>query len=550
MQPPLKPSLPFRLKRRFDLEWPKLVNRWRIARLSRAVARHSPSAPRQITVAFFRPSSAILAMNLNNAFHLLTAWALQLQGARVVHFVCAAGMSRCVLGTNRDDPLQPPPCAACLRFSRQMTGRQQRQEFAYRQDPALAAALSNLDIAALQTFTYRGRGDTEQLPLGEIVLPALRWALRRHHLPDDEPTRFLMRQYILSAYNIAHQFTAFLDRYNPQTVILFNGTFYPEAMARHIARQRGLRTITHEVGLMADSAYFTDGEATAYPIAIPPDFELNPAQNARLDAYLAKRFQGDFTMAGIRFWPQMRGLDQRFLSSAANFKQIVPVFTNVIFDTSQKHANTVFPHMFAWLDLTLDLIRRHPETLFVIRAHPDENRPGKESRETVQDWVTRNQATALPNVLFYAPQDYLSSYELIQRAKFVMVYNSSIGLEASLLGAAVLCAGKARYTSYPTVFFPQTIPAFRQQAEAFLNAPQIEVPPEFARNARRFLYYQLFRTSLPFGQYLRPAPQPGFVILRPFSWRQLTPESSPTMRAILGGVLDGKPFLLEDADQP
>ena len=40
--------------------------------------------------------------------------------------------------------------------------------------------------------------------------------------------------------------------------------FYPEATARYIARQRGLRVITHEVGLQPASAFFTDGEATTY----------------------------------------------------------------------------------------------------------------------------------------------------------------------------------------------------------------------------------------------------------------------------------------------
>ena len=153
---------------------------------------------------------------------------------------------------------------------------------------------------------------------------------------------------------------------------------------------------------------------------------------------------------------------------------------------------------------------------------------------------------SLPNVRFVPPEEYISSYELIQRARFVMIYNSSIGLEATLLGAPVLCAAKARYTAYPTVFFPQSIPAFRAQAEAFLGEGQIEVPTEFPRNARRFLYYQLFRTSLPLGEYYDPAPMPGFVILRPFGWQALTPQHSPSLRVILNGILHDQPFLLED----
>lgn len=316
-----------------------------------------------------------------------------------------------------------------------------------------------------------------------------------------------------------------------------------------MAQQHGIRVITHEVGLRPFSAFFTEGEATAYPIHIPADFTLSPEQEARLDAYLSQRFQGQFTMAGIRFWPEMRGLDETWQQRLRAFRQVVPVFTNVIFDTSQPHANTLFPDMFAWLDAVLDLMRAHPETLFVIRAHPDELRPGKESRETVADWVERRGVKHLPNVVFVGPREYLSSYELIQRAKFVMVYNSSIGLEASIMGAPVLCAGRARYTQYPTVFFPASAEDYLRQAEAFLTADKINVPAEFIREARRFLYYQLFVASLPFEDYLEEdGIWPGFVRLKSFDWQALRPQNSPALRVIVEGITRGSPFVLDPTE--
>jgi hypothetical protein len=374
----------------------------------------------------------------------------------------------------------------------------------------------------------------------------MRWILRRHNLLDDEPTRTLYREYLLSAWSIGQEFVTLLARIHPQAIVLFNGQFFPEAIVAWIARQRGLRVITHEVGLRPFSAFFCEGEATAYPIEIPHDFELSEAQNARLDAYLEQRFRGQFTMAGIRFWPEMKGLDEAFLQRASHFKQIVPVFTNVIFDTSQPHSNVIFPDMFAWLDEVLDIIRTHPETLFVLRAHPDEERPHKESRESVAMWVEKRNATALPNLMFVGARQYISSYELIQRSKFVMIYNSTIGLEASILGTPVLCAGQARFTRYPTVFFPPNREAFRAQAEEFLRAEHLEAPSEHRRQARRFLYYQLFRVSLPFDAYLENGSRPGTVTLRRFDWRALLPEHSPAAKTLLEGVLAGKPFVLEE----
>ncbi|NWF65531.1 MAG: hypothetical protein HXY38_14635, partial [Chloroflexi bacterium] len=395
----------------------------KVASVAREVAR-TESQPGGAPVVFFKASTGIDDLSWNSGFHLLTTWALRLQGIPVAYFACSSGMSKCVLGTNRDNPHKEMPCGSCVMQSKalykgvpsKVEGQRSRVHwFGFQRDPELVSRLSTLSVSELSTFVF------EDIPLGALCLPGLRWALRIHHLNDDEATRYLYREYILSAWNVAREFSDFLDQTQPRAVVVFNGQFFPEATARFIAQKRGIRVVTHEVGLQPASAYFTDGEATAYPIHIPDEFELSEAQNAKLDAYLAKRFQGDFTMAGVKFWADMKGLDGAFLQKAAQFKQIVPVFTNVIFDTSQPHANTVFEDMFDWLDLVLEAIKEHPETFFVIRAHPDELRVRKASRETVGGWVDANQATSLPNVIFVPPNETLSSYELILKSKFVMV---------------------------------------------------------------------------------------------------------------------------------
>jgi len=151
--------------------------------------------------------------------------------------------------------------------------------------------------------------------------------------------------------------------------------------------------------------------------------------------------------------------------------------------------------------------------------------------------------------VFVDSQEFLNSYDLIRRAKFVMVYNSTIGLEAVLLGKAVLCGGKARFTQYPIVFFPPTPQAYRAQAEAFLNAAgeSVPLPAEFRRNARRFLYYQLYKVSLPFDAFLEDEPRArGYVRFKLFHWSALLPENSVTMRVITAGLLEGQPFVMPE----
>ena len=238
------------------------LNNIKLARMAREVmdcAPHASGAP----VAFFKVSTGLDDLSWNSGFHLLSTWALRLQGIPVVYFACRSGMSHCVLGTNRDDPHKQPPCQSCVDQARTLyegldpikhTGANRSVSgvwwFTYREETALAWALEHLPLEKLKEFEFHG------LPLGPLCLPGLRWILRRHNLDDDEGTRYLLREYILSAWNVAQEFTHFLDETQPRAVVVFNGQFYPEAVARYVAQQRGLRVITHEVGLQPASAFF------------------------------------------------------------------------------------------------------------------------------------------------------------------------------------------------------------------------------------------------------------------------------------------------------
>lgn len=534
-----------RISRGFNRRWKHAWQNYRLDRLSgqilkaEAISRHQET---QKPVIFFNASTRLSGMSLNAGFSLIASWALRIQGVPVEYFVCQHGMTHCILGTDRETPTRTPPCKECVAQSRHTYRHSSVHWSQFKADPDLDCIIEELALPELMRLTYRG------MPLGQLALPSLRWILRRHHLNDDERTRYLFRQYILSAWSIAEQFRQMLASVQPQAVVLFNGMFYPEAAARWVTSHYSpeTRVISHEVGLRPYSGFFTTGEATAYPLDLPEDFELDESQSARLDEYLSQRFRGNFSMAGIRFWPEMEPIDPTFWEEAKQFKQVVPVFTNVIFDTSQDHANVVFEDMFEWLDALKEAIRSHPDTLFVIRAHPDESRPGKRSQESVSDWVKKTGLDQWKNVRFIPPEEYFSSYELIERSKFVLIYNSTIGLEATLLGTAVLSAGKARFTQIPTVFFPQSKEEYLGTLASFLENTEIDVPAAFRQNARRFLYVQVFQSSLPFDRFLEEdGVWKGYVAVKPFSLDELQPGRSETVQVLLDGILRGGTFLLD-----
>ena len=508
---------------------------------ARLVATSAQVDKGRLPVVFFNASTRITGLSQNAAFSLLASWAVRLAGVRVIHFICWSGMSRCVLGTDQDAPSRRMPCKICKRQSKANTSGAEVRIFTYQRDDALAFTLEQLPLDDLLRYEQPLPDMGGSLPLGKLVLPSLRWRLRLQTLTDDDSTRFICREFMLSAWNVASKFSIFLENIKPQAVVLFNGMHFPEATAAWLCRQRGVRVITHESGFQPFSAYFVDGDVTKYPITIP-DVELTPEQNARLDADLQKRYQGDFSMAGIQFWSEMRALPQELVQKAAGFKQVVPVFTNVIFDTTQLHANVIFTDMFAWLDALLEVFKAHPETLFVVRAHPDESRPGKLSRESVAMWFEQK-AAALKNTVFIPPQERISSYDLIRSSKFVLTYNSQIGLEAILMGIPALGAGRAPFVDFDTVFFERDRAAYLNRLESFLSAAKIGVPEAAIQHTRRFMYYRYFRFSLPFGEFVQSATPLGYVRLKKFDLRAF--EKSATIRAFLDGLLHGKRFEME-----
>ena len=526
------------VRQRFERVSTERTIQKQVERVESHLASSSPASD-DSPVLVFNASTRIRTLSLNGAFSLLAAWAIRATGNPVRYLVCKAGMHQCMLGTDRGNPSQGPPCEQCMSFSRLIYPDD--LSVALSLDLALGERLlpqlSSSSLEALSTWTYRG------LDLGRLCLPTIRWALRRHNLSDDEPTRALYRQYLLSAASLTETIDRQLDALSPRAVLLFNGITYPEAVARTLALKNEIPVVTHEVGLKPLSAFFSHEHATFRAVEVPDEADLNGDWESDLDTYLSDRRAGLFSMAGVQFWPEIETLPDWLVSKIAGFESMVSVFTNVAFDTSQVHANIIFEHMFEWLDALSSVVKETPETLFVIRAHPDEDRPGKESKESVAAWFESSGLGGRENVVFIAPAEKVSSYELIERAQLVLVYNSSIGLEAAIQGQPVLCAGRARYAEAEASFFPGNREEYLRMLNDFLAAPSIEVPDQFAKNGKLFMYRELYQASLDLSDFLQPYPSmQGMVSFREFEPGLLTEH--PSLRAISHGVLEGKQFMM------
>ncbi|MGD8822112.1 MAG: hypothetical protein PVG63_03340, partial [Anaerolineales bacterium] len=453
------------------------------------------------------------------------------------YLVCWQGMDQCVLGVISKGVSGTPPCRGCTSLSRRLfPARHTTRLIGEQPAPELQEALEDLSIDQMMNFEWGG------YPLGQICLPSVRWVLRRHTLQEDQVTGRLYQRYLMASASLLGPLKKTFELEQPRALVVFNGLTFPEATAREVASRMGIPVVTHEVGIRPFSAFFSHEEATFRQVMFGDDFQLGQAENERLDAYLSQRFKGRFSMAGVQFWPEMTALPDWLQQKIMQHEQMVAVFSNVIFDTSQVYANTLFRDMFAWLDDVLRVASAHPKTLFIIRAHPDEDRPGKASQESVAAWAEQRGITRHPNVVFFPPSEYVSSYDMMQTAKFTLVYNSSIGLEGTLMGRPVLAAGRSRYTQIPTVFYPADRKQYDQMLSSFLTDESLNVPDEFVQNARRFFYFEMFHASLDLSPFMDSYPYSRYdVVFKPFNPATAFQESR-ALNTIVDGILDQTPF--------
>ncbi|MEE8305234.1 MAG: hypothetical protein V3S24_22665, partial [Candidatus Tectomicrobia bacterium] len=114
----------------------------------------------------------------------------------------------------------------------------------------------SLPLEELAGFRY---GDFE---IGNLCVPSVRWILRRHDLNSVAAARQVLAAYVTSAIGLAQEMERLLEVQQPRALVVFNGTFFPEATARAVALAHDIPVITYEIGFRPLSAFFSHDVAT------------------------------------------------------------------------------------------------------------------------------------------------------------------------------------------------------------------------------------------------------------------------------------------------
>lgn len=249
-------------------------NRWqeclrRIREAEKYVQAHEDKTASGQPVVFFVASSHITHFGLGAGIGLLGSWAVRLAGVPVVYHVCKRGLSQCVLGSNRQGVFSPPPCDACVSLRDLVYPKSHTLDFAATPpSDGLRARLATMSCEDLTAYRHG------PLDLGALCLPSLRWIQRRYFLEPDDFTRRMLIEYLVSSCALADEIKAVIERLRPRALVLFNGTHFPEAVARRVAALSGIPAVTYETGFGNAAAFFSHGISTEYAIQLPATFVM------------------------------------------------------------------------------------------------------------------------------------------------------------------------------------------------------------------------------------------------------------------------------------
>lgn len=497
-----------------------------------------------------RGGPRVLCFSLRGAWTTHVAWetlialGLRLRGAQVEFFTCGGALPACQVGR-----WGRPPCGSCydyltdfvqpfgfpIRVALRMVSSQKSQK--------VFQAIGTTSWQDVLNYEYKG------LNLGQIVLPVVRWYLRRGTIPENEQTLAVYQAFLKSAVSVTDFCQRVLERNAYDVIYCLNGEFFPEAILHILARKRGIRVVTYERGYRPDTLFFQqDGPACKYVVERywekVRETPLTPEENRRLDEYFAQRHQGVKGIGGLEFWPKIEEDEAaiRGVLSLDKDRPLATLFTNTTFDTMTQRMEVAFRDMFHWIETTIDYFNTNPAWQLVIRVHPSEIRDvGRESQEPVAEWIKTTFPKLPYNIKVVPPDSALSSYTLMRLGRVGLIYTSLTGMEMALMGKPVIMVGKAHYRNKGFTYDTSSPEQYLTLLESCLLEPK-ELKPLQLELARRYAHLFFFRAMIPFD--LLSEPTRGEVVLNFETLSDLLPGRNKGLDVICSGILSGEDFLL------
>jgi hypothetical protein len=381
-----------------------------------------------------------------NARNFMLAYFFQSKGWHPEYLICDGVFELCHkerIGKTRDsNKLFCQDCVHGYKHVERESGLKMDRMSAYVQGSVSSSfeELLNIDSELLsiedcQKFTFKG------MPLGELVrVSVLRFfysgVLKQEYIQ-------VYKRYLKEGARCALLFNHYLDAHHKDLVIFWNGAGFMDRVAMEVCRMRKIPFITQE-SFWGNSSWIYAKNKIAIHLDYFKEYErdkekfsFGETENEKLEN-LVKSFSGNHDFDAK---PNVKGL-----LGMSSHDQFVVLYTNMNFDTYVLGRDKLFTSMFEWIEHTCNYWNElETKVKLVVRAHPGELKFLTPSSDFVRNIMT---SLVSEKVFFVDSDSAISSYDLLDQSCGVLVYSSTMGVEAMMLNKLVISSGTTFYKEF------------------------------------------------------------------------------------------------------
>ena len=375
------------------------------------------------------------------------ALALTEKGHQVAFLLCDSDLEACqIIKFSSYKPEQlmksenTPRCSSCAPHINKLFAPLGLPIFNFKSDRSQEAKQKEI-------FLKMDFEELKEFQIGSVKIGMHAWAGAVRYFASTQFTgepdaKEILIRFLISGIRLHDSTSNVINEFKPDILIAHHGIYIPQGVVSEVAREKQVSLMTWTASYRKGTFIFSPDETYHYSMVTEPtsnweELELTKKQLSVLDKYMNSRWRGDNDW--IKFSDSK--VDQSV--SKERTSDFFLALTSVTWDAELHYDSRAFSSMREWLAKTVEYFTENPDLQLIIRVHPAEVTSPNKSRESMFDYVNSLKLNLPPNIELIAPTDKTSTYELIEKSRAVIVYNTKTGIEAAYRNKPVIIAGES-----------------------------------------------------------------------------------------------------------
>ncbi len=301
---------------------------------------------------------------------------------------------------------------------------------------------SSLDLKQLRSFVL------DDIKIGEHAYSGVLRFFAKTKIDDERKGKELMAEYLKSSLITKVVTDNLFKKFSFDRLILNHGIYVPQGIIIDIAKKYKIRTSTWCPGYRKNSYCITDGDTYHRALIYEnnsnwENIKFTKKIDNLISDYLESRKTG--VNDWLHFYKDKPNFNVKNYFDKINLdinKPIIGLATSVLWDAQIDFPTNFYSDPLEWINDTIDFFIKNENLQLIIRISPAEVNIDKPARQKVYDEILKRYKTLPKNIFIIKPEDPISSYEILKKCEYTIIYGSRIGIELAAMGKKIIVCGE------------------------------------------------------------------------------------------------------------